>query len=609
MINLKCLRIKINGGKNMNLKIRISDQGKETTVNVEQGINLLSCLQDENTSVHAPCGGRGTCGKCTVEIKGKGKVLACKTIVDASLIEDNSNEIVVILPEKTKPRILSEGFIPEHKINPFVKKTKVELSVPSVEDQIPDDTRVEQATSHKVPFHLLTELSRILRDNNFNLSYSYRTDTNEIIDFDDPSLDNKLHGIAIDIGTTTVAGFLYDLETGRHLKTSSCLNSQRIHGADVISRIDFADSSYENLKKMQRLIYNDIMNIVFELTERVEDVKVLSFAGNTTMMHLLCGINPIAIAKAPFIPTSVTGRIVYFFEIFNCIDSKLLFNPVCILLPSIAGYVGADITAGLLTCDMDKDNKISLLIDIGTNGEIALSVNGDIITCSTAAGPAFEGANLSCGIGGVTGAIDKVNIAENELSFTTISDRKPIGICGSGIVSSLASLLHLGIIDETGRFEDDTNAFSEINKKRLTKINGETSFVFYFDEKNNPEVYLTQKDIREIQNAKAAVCAGVELLIEKKGLTQSDIDEVYIAGGFGNYLNIDDAFAIGLLPQKLKGKTKMTGNTSVVGATLCLLDSDMMDRCEDIRQKVTYYELSSDKRFTDLYIDAMMFEA
>ena len=588
--------------------IKILDQGKEFIVSAQEGANLLSCLQNENTSVHAPCGGRGTCGKCSVEIEGKGKVLACRTLVNSDLCVSESNEIIVKLPPKTKPRILSEGLIPEHKINPFVRYSKVKLTVPTVDDQKPDDTRVENATNHKIPFYLLTELSKMLRDNNFNLSYTYRIDTNEIIDFDDTDHENNLYGIAIDIGTTSVAGFLYDLETGKHLKTSSGLNSQRIHGADVISRIDFADTSYENLKKMQRLIYKDIMNIVFELSERVEDIKVLSFAGNTTMMHLLCGINPIAIAKAPFIPTSVSSRTVYFSEIFNCIDSNLLFNPVCILLPSIAGYVGADITAGLLTCNMDSDEKISLLIDIGTNGEIALSVNGDIITCSTAAGPAFEGANLSCGIGGVNGAIDKVKIDENELTFTTISDQNPIGICGSGIVSSIASLLNLGVIDETGRFEEDIDGFSEITKRRIVKINGETAFVFNFDEHNTPLVYLTQKDIREIQNAKAAVCAGVELLIEKKNLKESDIDEVYIAGGFGNFLNIDDAFTIGLIPQKLKGKTKMAGNTSVVGATLCLLDYDMLDRCESIRKKVTYYELSSDKRFTDLYIDAMMFE-
>lgn len=590
------------------LKIRISDQGNEYFADADEGEILLSYLQTENTSVHAPCGGRGTCGKCTVEIEGIGKVLSCQTIVGRNLIKEGKDEIIVKLPLKTKPRILSEGFIPEHKVNPFVKKAEIKLNAPDVGDQIPDDQRVETATKHKVPFHLLTELSKTLRDNNFDLAYSYRTDTNEIIDLDDSSYENKLYGIAIDIGTTTVAGFLYDLETGMHLKTSSGLNSQKIHGADVISRIDFADTSYENLKKMQRLIHKDIMNIVFELAERIEDIKVLSFAGNTTMMHLLCGINPIAIAKAPFIPTSVSGRTVYFSEIFKCIDDKLLFNPVCILLPSIAGYVGADITAGILTCGMDRDDKISLLIDIGTNGEIALSVKGNIISCSTAAGPAFEGANLSCGIGGVTGAIDKVEISEKDLIFTTISDQQPVGICGSGIVSALASFLRLGIVDETGRFEEDMDNLSFQTKTRMAEIKGETAFVFEFDENKNPLVYMTQKDIREIQNAKAAVCAGVELLIEKSNLKESDIDEVYIAGGFGNYLNIDDAFTIGLLPQKLKGKTKMTGNTSVVGASLCLLDSDMMERCENIRKKVRYYELSSDKRFTDLYIDAMMFE-
>jgi len=386
------------------------------------------------------------------------------------------------------------------------------------------------------------------------------------------------------------------------------MNSQRTYGGDVISRIDYANKSEENLLKLQKLVYEDIMNLIFELTENINDIKVLSISGNTTMMHLLLGINPIEIAKAPFIPTTLKGRICYLSQIYNDNNLENNFDPVCILLPSIAGYVGADITAGILSCNMDKNDKTSILIDIGTNGEIALSSKNGITACSTAAGPAFEGANITCGIGGVAGAIDKVFINDNNLSFTTIANERTIGICGSGIVASIAVLLDLGVIDETGRFEDDIEKFSIDTQDRIIDIGSDKAFVFAYTDNNKPVVYITQKDIREVQNAKAAVCAGISLLIQRESLSYSDIDEVYIAGGFGNFLNIEDAFKIGLIPTGLKGKTKMIGNTSIIGASLCLLDIDQLERCEKIRKKTHYYELSSDKKFTDLYIDAMLFE-
>jgi len=270
--------------------------------------------------------------------------------------------------------------------------------------------------------------------------------------------------------------------------------------------------------------------------------------------------------------------------------------------------VGADITAGILACQMDTDNKAQLLIDIGTNGEIAISKEGQIVACSTAAGPAFEGANIICGIGGISGAIDNVFFKDNEIHITTILDEPPIGICGSGIVSAVAALLHARVIDETGRFEDDLDLISPVLHDKILRIKNETLFVFTKNEAGEPQVYLTQKDIREVQNAKAAVCAGIRLLMEQQELKPENIDNVYIAGGFGNYLNVDDAFTIGLLPIELIGKAKMVGNSSGIGASLCLLNHDMLKRCEEIQKKTTYYELSSDKRFTDLYIDAMMFE-
>lgn len=594
----------------MAIKIRLVEQGKERIAIAEASDNLLEVLQRENTSIHAPCGGRGTCKKCIVEVEGLGKVLACRTDV-GEIASVNEDEIkTVTLPEKSKAVILSEGQMTEYNLNPVVKIKSEKLKPPSVDDQTPDEERITRQTGAQVPFHVLACIPDILRKNDFSFTYSCRTDISQITSvYGEYGIDkNNMHGMAVDIGTTTIAGFLYNLKTGERIASASCLNSQKKYGADVISRIDYVSKSQENADEMQRLLYNDILDIAFELSKKVEDIKLISFSGNTTMMHLLCGINPEAIAKSPYIPVFISSKICYFDEIFEYIDKKLKFNPVCIMLPSIAGYVGADITAGILSCEMDKNDSTKLLIDIGTNGEIALSRNGRITTCSVAAGPAFEGANIECGTGGVSGAIDKVVIKNGDIEYSTISDESANGICGSGIVSAIASLLKVNVIDETGRFVDEPDELSEKLQKSLFETENGSCFVFLFDKDNAPSVYITQKDIREIQNAKAAIHAGIVYLIEKEGLTYNDIDEVCIAGGFGNYLNIDDAVRIGIIPGQLKPKTVMKGNTSIIGASLCLLDSDMVERCEKIRNSVNYHELSADKRFTELYVDSMMFE-
>jgi uncharacterized 2Fe-2S/4Fe-4S cluster protein (DUF4445 family) len=448
----------------------------------------------------------------------------------------------------------------------------------------------------------------LLRRNDYKIRYLLRKDKNEIVRILEASSGHNFYGVAIDIGTTTVAAYLYDLSSGKLMKTLSCLNPQRGFGADVISRIEYASKSKENLLFLQKIIGDQVMDLLFDLVDKITDVSLVSIAGNTTMMHLLCGIDPSAIASAPFIPATLHHQIRYAKEMFPFIPDELEFNPLCILLPSISAYVGADIVAGILTCQMDVDPKIQILIDIGTNGEIALSDNGHVIACSTAAGPAFEGANLTCGMGGVSGAIDKVFLNDGVIHFTTIAGEAPLGICGSGIVSAVASLLAARIIDETGRFEEDMDVIPNTLHKNILRKGNDTWYVFAADVMGNPQVYLTQKDIREVQNAKAAICAGIRLLMEQQKIHSKQVENVYIAGGFGNFLNIEDAFTIGLLPVELHGKAKMVGNTSGLGASLCLLDFSMLDRCDAIHKNAVYYELSSDKRFSDLYIDAMLFE-
>jgi len=595
-------------GYRMELHLKIMDQNQQTDRTIESGELLLTILQEVNSTIHAPCGGKGTCKKCKVEIEGVGEVLACQTRLDERLCRKDSNEIVVILPDQGKAKIQSGGVMPAFVLDPVLQIRTDSFPKPSIKDQAADDQRVMDQTNCQVPFHLLPVLPDALREKDYQLRYLVRKDRNEITNFLTGTAPVKFYGVAIDIGTTTVAAYLYNLATGVLIKTVSCLNPQRGYGADVISRIDFASKSKENLKQLQQVIGEKVVDLLFDLAESIQDVSLLSIAGNTTMLHLLCGIDPEAIASAPFIPATIQHQIRYAKELFPFFPNELEYNPVCILLPSISGYVGADIVAGILTCQMDIDPKVQILIDIGTNGEIALSNKGEIVACSTAAGPAFEGANITCGMGGVSGAIDKVFFENGEITYSTIMDEPACGICGSGIVAAVAALLHAGVIDETGRFEEDLDLIPATLHQNIRKIRNDTLYVFSNNDEGLPQVYLNQKDIREVQNAKAAVCAGIRLLMERQKIRPDDVDHVYIAGGFGNFLNIEDAFTIGLLPGELKGKAKMVGNTSGLGASLCLLDVGMIARCDAIQKKTEYYELSSDKRFTDLYIDAMLFD-
>lgn len=592
----------------MDIRLKITDQDKVIEKIVPEGELLLNALQDAGTTIHAPCGGNGSCKKCKVEIEGVGEVLACQTRIEKLFCLQNTEEMNVILPKQRNARIQAGGLVPVCDLAPLLFPETRVFPKPDITDQRPDDARVHETTGYTIPFHLMPALPGSLRGHGYEMQFLRRRDKNEITFLQAGNSPMKFHGVSIDIGTTTLAAYLYDLADGKLMKTASCLNPQKGYGADVISRIDYASQSAENLFKLQKCITEKIMDLLFDLSDSIRDIKIVSIAGNTTMMHLLCGINPAAIATAPFIPVTLTSRICYAREIFPGLTHEIDFDPVCILLPSISGYVGADITAGILTCNMDLDEKAQILIDIGTNGEIAMSCSGRIIACSTAAGPAFEGASITCGMGGVSGAIDKVFYRNRVIEFTTISGESPVGICGSGIVAAVAALLESGVIDETGRFEDELEQIPEPLRKNITKIKNEMAYVFVSNEEGIPQVYLTQKDIREIQNAKAAVCAGIRLMIEQSGFTPADIENVYIAGGFGNFLDVGHAFSIGLLPGELRGKAKMVGNTSGTGASLCLLNYEMIERSEKISRKAVYYELSSDKRFTDLYIDAMLFE-
>lgn len=610
------------------MQLTVIENQNKRTLEYQIGDNLLTVLQ-AGVNIHAPCAGRGTCRKCRVEIEGLGSVLACQTVLTTELVSsvgrNPQHPLVITVPDAAKAQITTDGLLPDLILSPLVFKGMITLEQPSINDQRADDQRFEDATGFRVPSHLLRQLPGVLRDSDFSPTFYCRTGLNggkgEVIRFVTAESPEPL-GIAIDIGTTTLAAYLYDLSSGQRLAAAAGLNPQSSFGADVISRIDQASQSAETLKALQKSICLAISNLAVSLAEKasihsdsridVDDICHFVLAGNTTMMHLLAGLPPDAISRSPFIPVSLQTMTLTAAEL----GLQVAPDACCQLLPGISGYVGADITAGILACSMQtvEPGKGKLLLDIGTNGEIVVSGPQGLVACSTAAGPAFEGANIRCGMGGVEGAIDEVVWTGEDLTYTLISSNGDIpkyarGICGSGLVAAVACLLDSGLIDETGRITDTPEDLTEPLQKRLLQIDGQPAVMIAeaADSAAGQPIVLTQKDIRELQNAKAAISAGISILIDRSGLQAEEIDQVFIAGGFGNYLDVLHAFRIGMLPSDIMGRTKAVGNTSGMGAIMCLLDSRNLTHCEELAKQVTYYELSGDSRFVDFYVEAMMF--
>ena len=441
---------------------------------------------------------------------------------------------------------------------------------------------------------------------------------------------NNIYGAAIDIGTTTVAVYLYDMTTGDCMGIATEENPQRAYGADVISRISY---TIENEKENQGLINlkNLILSLIFKLIKNLCDennidsnnIYSMVLTGNTVMQHIAMGLPPKTIAFAPFTPVSLFGFDVTPAELAgNAAPGVPLINPDAIIYfpPAFASYVGGDIATGIIASDTDLCENLRLFIDIGTNGEIGLGNKDSLVFCATAAGPAFEGAHIKFGMAGIKGAINNIYLDElkENIIYETIGDIDPKGICGSGIIDAAALMLELGVIDETGRildsdeFEEEIEKIEEMPEKyrkfgkfanNLREIDGENAFVLDI----NHNIYITQKDIREIQLAKAAVSAGIMTLLNHCGKNISDIDELILAGGFGAHINKKSACKIGLIPSELEDKIIIAGNTAGMGAVAVLLDSSAEERINKISAISEYIELSGDLFFMDEYVERMMF--
>ena len=402
-------------------------------------------------------------------------------------------------------------------------------------------------------------------------------------------------GVAIDIGTTTLAAHLHDLGTGTRLASASRPNPQIAFGADVISRISASVDG--KLPQMTALIVDAMVDMRDQLLEGVHagaqqsDTTAISIAGNTTMQHIAAGMPPDSIGVNPFIPLSLFGD-----------EREIEGLGTCYFAPCIAGYVGGDITAGLLARGFD-DGHTRLLMDLGTNGEMALSHGGRIACCATAAGPVFEGANVRFGMPAGPGAISQVKWEDGRVVTTIIGQDEPIGICGTGIIDAIALMVEAGIVDETGYLLDA----DDVDEEYADWLGEESDAnVFYLTEDHS--LFITQTDVRSMQLAKAAVCAGVHTLMDACGIDGEDIEAVEIAGGFGKYLNLASAARIGLFPPELEDRAASVGNTSAEGASALVISHAARERADRIVDLCDYLELSTSSVFNDFYIEMMEFE-
>lgn len=542
-----------------------------------EDVTLLEAQVAAGVRADAPCGGRGRCKKCGVEVRRPGQaawtqVLACQTRVRCNL--------EVRTPEVANAQILTEGSHEKLRAAPMVRAIQVQVLPCPRGDHISDWQRVKLALNMPgltADPHTLCNLGTLLRKRQGKLWVVIGGNVLLELQTDEP----RIYMAAFDIGTTTLAGYLLDC-SGAPVATAAMLNPQVCFGADVITRASYA---LENgTEKLTQAVQSGLNALLGQLCEAAQvergQVYAISAAGNSCMHHLFLGISPCSLVLSPYTTTLREPLVL------NAVSCGLDAHPRAQLwiLPLIAGFVGADTVGCLVSGGWQRRQACTLLIDIGTNGELVLGNAGGRIACSTAAGPALEGAKIECGMRGSDGAIDHVWWESGEVCWHVIGDRAPTGICGSGIVDLLAVLLKNGEMDESGRLQSGNRFFL-----------GDTG------------VYLTQKDIREVQLAKAAISAGIVLLAKKLGIGLSNIAEVHIAGAFGSFMNPESACAIGLIPGELLGKIRIIGNAAGEGAKRVLQDSNAWDTARLLAETTDFLELATLPEFQDVFVDALEF--
>ena len=623
---------------------RVTFDTTKKPVRVPTGTLLSEAAHLAGVDIGQPCGGQGRCGRCAVVItKGdvrrrsslrlsaedvsQGYALACQSVIEGDI------SVTVPPQEKIERRLTTDRTAIEVSIPPdydplyaqTVRRVSLRLSPPRMDDQTDDWSRLKTALRQKAgieeirtSLNLLQNMGSILRDNNWQVTAitdahveldGQRTDERlvaliaDIVPDDDP-----MYGIAIDIGTTTVTVWLVDLISGKVDAQASEYNGQISRGEDVISRIIFS-SKNGGREELQNRVLETINQLIGQVCKRVktkpQDIVKATVSGNSTMTHLFLGIPAASIRLSPFITAVNQPPIITAGTIGLGINSEATVD----CLPGVASYVGADISAGVLACRMDETDKLTLFLDVGTNGETVLGSREWLVTCACSAGPAFEGAGVLHGMRATKGAIEECWISGEssahpfEPSYRVIGNAKPRGICGSGLISLLAEMFLTGVVDKGGAIN---LLLASFNPRIREGEHGVEYVVAWGSEtESGKDIAINDVDIDNLKRAKAAIYAGFTVLAQSVGVPLEMVEQILIGGSFGKYINVEKAIQIGLFPDMPWERFKFLGNTSVQGAYLALLDWRNRDRVRDIAAQMTYIELSADNTFYDAFMSAM----
>lgn len=641
-----------------------------SSVEASRGANLFAIIRGKGLSMETPCAGKGTCGKCKVRVL-RGEVspptpeeerflsasdvaggirLACRTWVNGDVWVEVSdgNTAVPTAQKASRHRILETARQPEVALEPAIRKVRFDLPLASFHDSAPAIDRLAQAVPLPVaPESQLSILRQLGQLEAEGTSVTAVLASGEVIAVEPGDTTARSYGLAIDIGTTTVVTSLVDLIAGKEITTASDLNPQKAFGLDVLSRIEYAQTGPDELTRLRDNIVNCLNDLAAEVC-RVASIDPASIyeacvAGNSTMMHLLLGVNPRSIGAAPYSTIFSSG------QDLAAADVGLSISPVgrVYCLPSVSGYVGADITAGILATEMHQEKDTALLVDIGTNGEIALTSGGKLVACASPAGPALEGMNISCGMRAAAGAIEQIIVEPPEVHYKTIGDQPPVGICGSGIIDMVAELLKAGIVEPSGRMiskQKLVDSGQDFLAGRLTERGTKRDFLLIPTDQEpalgspaslacggtpatsahdgTPEsahdgtpdsapsgFYATQQDIRQVQLAKGAITAGITALLKEAGISEEKVHKVYIAGAFGTHVRLESLSRLGIIPAVWADRVTFVGNSAKAGALMCLLSQSKRREAEEIGRTTRYFELSLRPGFGRLFSQSLRFPA
>jgi len=609
-------------------KVRVVFEPDGTRIFVHSGTTILAAATAAGITLNTPCGGNGTCGNCRVKITSgqthssdteceilsgrdiaQGVRLACQARVESDLL--------VTIPQKTRAfeqKILVEGVATAVELSPHVRRVKLALSPPSIEDQRSDADRVLDAVAEargQIGHCDITHLRRLpqmLRDCDFKISAIIAGD--RVLGIERPD-GPGVFGAAFDIGTTTVVGVLVDLESGQEAAVASRTNPQVAQGDDVVSRISYVSQGITQREESSRLIIDCVNDILSELAGQagidVRDIYEVTFAGNTTMNHLLLCVDPTHVAQAPYVAALRQGM-----EL-TAHDLGVAVSPHANLytLPNIAGFVGGDTVGVILASNIAHQDEMRMAIDIGTNGEIVVGSRDGLACVSCAAGPAFEGARIEFGMRAAVGAIERIDVKDGNIRLAMIGNERPHGLCGSGLIDALARLIEIGLIDETGALAGDPTGLDipDAIKERVRIVDGEPAFFLALpaEAATSAGVYLTQRDVREVQLAKGAIVAGTRTLLAEMKTELEDVAGIDVAGAFGNYIRAESARTVGILPDVPTERIRFIGNGAGAGARMVLLNAEVRKEAERISRETRYIELAGRSDFQTIFMEAMLF--